>query len=109
MDPQNINQEVLLFTGTSFANRELCNTDTENMEGRFMTTHEKLKKACWDGMLGEMLPDLAGTAHSKVDGLIWKIIAADNFLCINMGACNEPVMGETSIDPYCFITSVDLN
>jgi hypothetical protein len=109
MNPQNINQEILFFTNTSFASRELCNVDTENSEGGFMSTHERLEKACWDGMLGEMLPDLAGAGHSKEAGLIWKIIAADNFLCINMGAYNEPVTDESSIDPYCFISSLHLN
>jgi hypothetical protein len=109
MNPQNINQEILLFTGTSFAIRELCNTDNENKEARFMSAHEKLEIECWDGLLGELLPDLAHPTHSKAEGLIWKIITADNFICINMGTINEPVMGETSIDPYCFITSLNIN
>ncbi|HMK27440.1 MAG TPA: hypothetical protein VK483_15515 [Chitinophagaceae bacterium] len=107
MNPQNINQEILLFIGTSFANRKLC--DTENKEARSITTHEKLENACWDGLLGELLPDLAGATRSKAEGIIWKIITADNFLCINMGAYNKPVMGESSIDPYCFITSLNIN
>ena len=109
MNPQNINQEILLFTGTSFVSRELSNTDTENKEARFMSIHEKLENACWDGLLGELLPSLARSTHSKMDDLIWKIITADNFLCINMGAYNEPVTGESSIDPYCFITSLNIN
>ena len=109
MNPQNTTQEILLFTGTSFANRELCNTDAENIETMSMSPHEKLEKACWDGLLGERLPDLVRPTHSKVEGLIWKIITADNFLCINMGAYNAPVMNESSIDPYCFITSLNIN
>jgi hypothetical protein len=109
MNPQYANQEILLFTGTRFASREFYDTDTENKEAGPMTTHEKLESACWDGMLGELLPNLVGATRSKAEGLIWKIITADNFLCINMGAYDEPVTGESSIDPYCFITSLNIN
>ncbi len=107
MNPQNINQEILLFTGTRFANCEFCNT--ENKEERSMSTHEKLEKACWDGVLGELLPQLTNAVRTKAAGLIWKIITADNFLCINMGVYDEPVIYESSIDPYCFIAYANMN
>jgi hypothetical protein len=109
MYPQIINQEILLFTGTSFARREFCCKENGSKEGKFISTHEKLEKACWDGLLVELLPEVAKVPGSKEENFIWQIIAADNFLCINIGAYDEPVVGESSIDPYWFITSQNIN
>lgn len=108
MNQSNSHQEVLLLTGSSFANRELRSSQDGIKEENFFSAHEKLEKACWDGMLDEMLPELAAD-DSKNERFIWQILSADNFLCINVGMSGKPVESETSIDPYCFITYVNPN
>ena len=109
MKPQIANQEIILFTGTSFANREFCSLDTEYNEGKEISLHDKLEKACWNGLLSEPLPGVLAGNSSNGESFIWQISSADNFLCINMGAYDEPVTGESSINPYYFITSVNIN
>jgi hypothetical protein len=109
MNSQNINQEILLFTDTNFANREPCNLDTENKEGKCFSANDKLENACWDGPLYELLPEVTGIADSKRKYFIWQITSADNFLCLHLGAGDMPIMSKTSIDPCYFITTVNLN
>ncbi len=109
MKPQQINQEVLLLTGTSFAGKELCSRNADSKEERNSFPHEKLEKACWDGLVGELLPELADGHPVKKESFICQIIPADHFLCISMGTYNDPVLSESSIDPYCFITYVNSN
>lgn len=109
MKTQNVNQEILLYTGTSFAGRQMNRQDAENKEGRYISLYDKLEKACWEGLLGELLPEVGDTADAKRDSFIWQIVTAENFLRINMGATDVPIIGRSSIDPYYFITSVNLN
>lgn len=109
MKTKNVNQEILLFTGTSFAGRDLNSRDAENNEGRHISLHDKLEKACWDGLLDELLPKVADTVVAKRESFIWQIVTAENFLRINMGVTNVSVAGPSSIDPYYFITSVSFN
>lgn len=108
MNQTDINQEILLLTDTSFANRELLSNQNVNKGENFFSIHEKLEKACWDGMLDELLPELAAD-DSENERFLWQILSADNFLCINIGMFGKPVESETSIDPYCFITYVTPN
>ncbi|MEY4703758.1 MAG: hypothetical protein RIR96_1655, partial [Bacteroidota bacterium] len=60
MSRLNIHQEILLVQGTGFANRQFCeNKETKaSTTGNYLTQHEKLKEACWNGMLKDMMPEL---------------------------------------------------
>lgn len=110
MNSQHINQEILLFIGSGFANRELCILNAENKKAkRYISPNDQLENACWDGLLYELLPEVTGAAGSKKETFIWQITSADDFLCIHMGACYIPIMGKSSIDPCYFIISVNLN
>jgi hypothetical protein len=97
------NQEILLFTGTSFSNRPLCQKDTDDNEGRNYSAMEELEQACWDGMLNELLPELVGSSSNKNNNYIWNTMSGVHFLCISMGPCPMPVEKETSINPYAFL------
>jgi len=102
MEPQVINQEILLFTGSSFCSRKFCkrNSDESNSDHFPM---EELEKACWDGMLYEMLPELVGNSMVPVNSYTWNTASGVNFLCINRGIGSTTIGKQTSIDPYFFL------
>ena len=102
MKPTTINQEVLLFTGTSFSKRQLCEKDLTN-GNEAAGSSEQLQKACWSGMLFEMLPDLLEISPVKI--FIWEVIPGETFIRVKSGTTSESIERETSIDPY-FLLSV---
>jgi len=106
MKPNTINQEVLLFTGTSFSKRQLCEREHPNRNDP-ANSSEELQKACWSGMLFEMLPDLVENAFVKT--FIWAVIPAETFIRIRLGSTPDSIESETSIDPYFLLTVKNFN
>lgn len=104
-----INQEILLFTGTSFAQGEFCNPDRDNNSNRQWPAADKLEKACWDGMLPEILPGVAQKANTGYDSFIWRINTEVNYLSIYMGTSQAPLESEYSVDPYYFMSIQNYN
>ena len=102
MKPTNIHHEILLFTSTSLANRQLANNE-ENSNSRKLSTIEELEKACWNGIIYEMFPEILGSLYPKCESFLWHILTGKNFLYINIGP--DPMMAEnsSSIDPYFFM------
>jgi hypothetical protein len=104
MKPQTINQEVLLFTTTSFSKKQFCEKD--HMAGP-ADPSEELQKACWSGMLFEILPDLL--ENSPVKTFVWEVIPAETFIRIRSGSVPKGIESETSIDPYFFLPVTSFN
>ena len=102
MEPKIINQEILLFTGTGFCSRPFSKRDSDHDSENY-SSMEELEKACWDGMLHEMLPELLDNAGPRKGNYVWKTISGVNFLCINMGSYPLAIEKQTSIDPYFFL------
>ncbi len=109
MKPIITNQEILLFTNTCFSNRELCNGDTNNNTPETNSYREELEKACWAGILFEMLPELTAYSISGCKMFIWNILTAGHFILVNQGSYPHPVESETSVDPHLFLGSFHLN
>ena len=103
MEPQVINQEILLFTGSSFCSRKFYKRKNDDKSNNDHSTMEELEKACWDGMLYEMLPELTGKVTQRGNSYIWNTASGVNFLCINLGSGSTTVGKQTSIDPYFFL------
>ena len=103
MEPQVINQEILLFTGSSFCSRKFCKRNNDEQCNSDHSPREELEKACWDGMLYEMLPELTGSSMQQGNSYIWHTASGVNFLCINRGTGSTAVGKQTSIDPYFFL------
>ena len=106
MKPETINQEVLLFTGTSFSKRQYCEKEHPNRNDP-ADSSEELQKACWSGMLFEMLPDLVENSHVKT--FVWEVIPAERFIRIKLGSAPAAIESETSIDPYFLLTVKNFN
>ena len=94
-------QEVLLMTGSGFANRQYSEKDSaENSKN--LSQEERLKAACWNGLLKDLLPELFFmTRDAKL--FLWQMREAQHFLVLEMA--EEPVNIDyyASIDPYCFM------
>ncbi|HEY7160629.1 MAG TPA: hypothetical protein VH815_05185, partial [Acidobacteriota bacterium] len=95
MEPKVINQEVLLSTSSSFCSRQFCKRD-DSEDNNDYAAMEELEKACWDGMLYEMLPELAGNPVQNRNNYIWNTTSGVNFLCINLGICSMTNIKQTS-------------
>lgn len=106
MKPITINQEVLLFTGTSFSKSQLC--EKSQSPGKELPgSSEQLQKACWAGMLFEMLPGLAEISPAKT--FVWEVIPSKTFIRVKSGTAPGPVENETSIDPYFLLPVKNFN
>jgi hypothetical protein len=95
-------QEILLLTGTTFSERQLCENDEE--EERSLSEVEKLEQALWSGLLYEMLPELIGNKSIR----IWQIDESEFSLLIELS--KYPAFEKaTSINPYNFLTTAEYN
>jgi|SRR5215467_13947072 len=101
MKPQIINQEILLVTGSKFFAKPFCKKD--GREQPEFSPMEELEKACWDGMLNDLLPELFENGSAHNNNYIWNTISGVNFLCVSMSRYPMPLEKATSIDPYFFL------
>jgi hypothetical protein len=106
MKPNTINQEVLLFTGTSFSKRQLCERDLTTAKEP-ADPSAALQKACWSGMLFEMLPGLLENSAAKT--FVWEVIPAETFIRVKAGTVYGSIENKTSIDPHFFLSAKNFN
>ena len=90
--------EIVLLTGTSLTNRQL--SDRSESNGKSNSAIEELEKACWNGILYEMFPEIIGSFHIRCENFLWHILAGKYFLYINIGPNPVSTEHSTSIDPY---------
>ena len=57
MNTDVLQQEILLLTGTTFSQRQLCENDLKDDRNN-LSESEKLEEACWAGLLDELLPEI---------------------------------------------------
>jgi hypothetical protein len=107
MKPTSLQQEVLLNTDTQFAHRQLTDIDLKDSDG--LTALEQLEKACWDGLVKELIPELDITLpyHKKL--WLWQIHETKSFLALDFYETPGTKEWETSIDPYLFLTEIRTN
>jgi hypothetical protein len=103
-----IQHELLLFTGNGFSQRQFCPRD-ENDKSRKLSPMEELEKACWDGILFELFPEIVGNFSIKCESFIWHIMSGKNYLRICLGPTPASIKNETAIDPYFSLLSVSEN
>lgn len=105
MKPEYTKQEILLFTNTSFARREFSSNATEN--NKILSANDRLEKACWDGLLGDLLPEVVDSTGKK--NYISDIVTDNNFLLINLGSPENEFPCFSSLNPNFFVPAVYLN
>jgi len=107
MEKKITQQEVLLNTDTQFAHRQLTDRDAENSAN--LSAIEKLEKACWDGLVKELIPELDITLNSNKKLWLWQIHETRSFLALDFYEFPGPKEKEASIDPYIFLSELRSN
>jgi hypothetical protein len=102
--------EIILVNGSTFANRQYAekNNNPEKKDN-YLSKHESLKKACWDGMLKEMIPELFFMFTPDTKLYLWQMRECENMMTLEMA--EQPVNLDVyaSIDPYCFMQVQEYN
>ena len=101
MEPKNVQQEILLNTDTQFAHRQWTEKDSSGSEN--LNPIEQLEKACWDGLVKELIPELDITLHTNKKLWLWHVHETQSFLALNFYEYPGPKENEASIDPYLFM------
>ena len=96
-------KEILLLTGTTFSQRQLCENDPNKDRG-YLSETEKLEEACRTGLLDELLPEII--TNKKL--YVWQIGDTEFSLQIEL---SEYPSGEKqfSINPYYFLRTIEYN
>ena len=105
MKTTNTHHEILFFIDTSLASRQLSDTK-ENINGKTNSAIEELEKACWNGIIYEMFPEILSSFYPKCQSFLWHVLSGKNFLYINIGPNPVKAEHDTSIDPYFFMMTI---
>jgi hypothetical protein len=99
-------QEIVLFMNTSFAHRELSGNKSQGAGKPTRSAKEKLEEACWNGLLSDLLPEIASDSICVNHLNLWQISQGDSFLCVDL--TNHPVKidPEFSINPALFFENI---
>jgi hypothetical protein len=100
-------QEILLFTETGFASRDLANKQADAAKDP-QTPRQKLIAACWNGVLNEWLPEIAEQQHDPYLRML-DVQDANYFLHVHYGGFGEFTSNEDSLNPYLFLDESLLN
>jgi len=101
MEPITTQQEILLSTDSNFAHRKWADLDAAGSEN--LSAIEQLEKACWDGLVKELIPELDITLISNKKLWLWQIHETRSFLALDFYEFPGPKENEASIDPYLFL------
>ena len=96
-------QEILLLTGSRFAQREWAE---KNSEEKPLPSEERLEDACWNGMLDEMLPEIVEKSAEGKKLFLWQIRQCRSFLEIELSDTPLVIERQYSIDPYLFVSTL---
>lgn len=101
MEPNATQQEVLLITDTAFAHRPWAERNGDGQAR--LSAIEQLEKACWDGLLREMMPELGTEMNPATKLWLWQVHRTSAFLALDFCEFPEPKDNGSSIDPRVFM------
>jgi len=103
MNTDIIQQEIVLLTGTTFSQRQLCENDARD-DRNHLSESEKLEEACWTGLLDYLLPEII--TNKKLS--IWQIGDSETSLQIELSEYPSN-QKQLSINPYYFLRTIGYN
>jgi hypothetical protein len=107
MKSKNIQQEILVFTQTSFVQKALIENIGNNKKSY---PAEEFEKAFLNGMLNEMLPELMLPKQGRKSEIsLWQISTGESSLLIDMVEAPDTVQDSHSINPYLFLSAPKMN
>lgn len=101
MKPNATQQEILIHTDTQFAHRQWADRDASGSEN--LSAREKLEKACWDGLVRELIPELDMTLNTGKKLWLWQVHETHSFMALDFYEYPGPKDNRASIDPYLFL------
>ena len=103
METDILQQEILLLTGTTFSQGQLCENDAKD-DSNHLSESEKLEEACWTGLLDELLPEII--TNKKLP--LWQI--GDSAFSLQIELSEYPSEEkQLSINPYYFLRTMKYN
>jgi len=107
MKKQHIQQEILVPTRTTLANKVLSETNDINKNA---TPVEKFEEAFWNGLLKEIFPELIPYSSDDPEKIfIWGIYAGKSYLLVDLADAPGTIESLLSIDPHLFLPGLNLN
>ena len=101
-------QEILLVTTSTLSQRQWCEKETgENSLP--LSAQEALEKACWNGMLQELIPEILVTSSSGKQLILWNIRQGKGSLQIGLSEFPLSKENHYSIDCHFFLPALPLN
>jgi hypothetical protein len=104
METNSTQQEILLFTGTTFSAGQWADKDGA-ADAAPLNEKEKLAAACWNGLLLELLPEIYRQPANTEKLYLWHIREGISFLELDLGTAPTLIDGPSSIDPYLFLAT----
>jgi len=100
METNNVQQEVLLMTGTTFMSGDLCPKDDFN---------QQLEEACWNGLIQTMLPEIFPQTTQGSPLWLWDVKETGAFLELDLGQAPATQDSHFSINPYLSLSARSYN
>jgi hypothetical protein len=107
METKSTQQEILLNTNTQFAHQQWVDKDSIGSEN--LNYIEKLEKACWEGLVKELIPELDVTLHTRRKLWLWHVHETQSFLALDFYEYPSPKENVASINPYLFMGEFKFN
>ncbi|HET9824974.1 MAG TPA: hypothetical protein VFP87_06540 [Chitinophagaceae bacterium] len=107
MTPQVNHYEVLLFKNSHFARRQFC--DKVNCNRTRRSVEQQLQRACWNGLMLQLLPDVLMHPSGRRSIHTWEVIPAENFVEVRVGEVPRSVEYTRSVNPYYFLFETNFN
>jgi len=98
MKKTSLHQELMLFTNTRFFTKAWALKQEEQID-KELSSKEKLKNACWNGLILELLPEACEKVYDP-SLTLWQVSEADNFIELVFCKRFEKVESFFSINPY---------
>ncbi len=101
-------QEILLVTGATFSQRELCRKGVSDNH-KPLSKNDALEEACWNGLLHELLGNVIVKSAAGKELCLWQIRHGESFIEIDL--CDSPAQTDNylSVDPYAFLPTLFIN
>lgn len=104
-----IQQEILVFTSTSFAKTLLGAGDPSRQIEKGFSGTSRLAQACKEGLIFETILELTNLPFWNQDLFLWEVLAAEHYVWISQGTLPIQYDPSFSLDPYFRLLTMSLN
>ncbi len=106
MKTNSTQQEILLMTKSSFAQKQWCKKEFDDAN-KNLTPEENIEEACANGLVQELLPEVFNNNNHKM--YLWQMHPGFSFLQLELGELPLAIQKEFSLDPHNFLSTIHYN